>query len=298
VAIGLVDGYFARVPAVWHKEILWAMSQGIHVFGAASMGALRAAELAAFGMEGVGAIFEQYRSGALIDDDEVAIVHAGADRGYQPLSEAMVNVRATLAAAERAGVIADGRSLAAALAALPYPERSFSAPELDAAEMAALRRWLPTGRVDQKREDALAMLRVMAERARLGWVPKQVDYRFAPSDAFEALRTSVTSEAAAGSVDEAALPPGALDGAMVRALCLALAQRSGLQIDAQAVQAVAEEFRRERGLLDAASFDRWIEKQGLDEAGLTAFMQREAIVRRIEGTFERERLLQLADHLR
>ena len=54
-AIGIIDGYFERVPAVWHKEILWAMTQGIHVFGSASMGALRAAELEAFGMEGVGA---------------------------------------------------------------------------------------------------------------------------------------------------------------------------------------------------------------------------------------------------
>ena len=35
--IGIIDGYFERVPAVWHKEILWAMSRGIHVFGAASM---------------------------------------------------------------------------------------------------------------------------------------------------------------------------------------------------------------------------------------------------------------------
>ena len=40
--IGIVDGYFERVPAVWHKEILWALQQGIHVFGAASIGALRA----------------------------------------------------------------------------------------------------------------------------------------------------------------------------------------------------------------------------------------------------------------
>ena len=54
VAIGLIDGYFERVPSVSHKEILWAMSQGIVVIGAASMGALRAAELAPFGMLGVG----------------------------------------------------------------------------------------------------------------------------------------------------------------------------------------------------------------------------------------------------
>ena len=57
-AIGIVDGQFDHVPAVWHKEILWAMDQGIHVYGSASMGALRAAELHAFGMEGVGTIFE------------------------------------------------------------------------------------------------------------------------------------------------------------------------------------------------------------------------------------------------
>src|SRR5439155_25574779 len=60
-AIGIIDGYFQSTPPVRHKEILWAMSRGIHVFGSASMGALRAAELASFGMEGVGTIFEFYR---------------------------------------------------------------------------------------------------------------------------------------------------------------------------------------------------------------------------------------------
>ena len=77
-AIGIIDGYFQSVPTVRHKEILWAMSRGIHVFGSASIGALRAAELAAFGMEGVGTIFELYRDGVLEDDDEVAIAHGPA----------------------------------------------------------------------------------------------------------------------------------------------------------------------------------------------------------------------------
>ena len=45
--IGLVDGFFHGVPAVWHKEILFALEQGAQVWGAASMGALRAAELTA-----------------------------------------------------------------------------------------------------------------------------------------------------------------------------------------------------------------------------------------------------------
>src|ERR1041384_8086509 len=62
-AIAIIDGYFARVPAVWHKEILWALSQGVWVFGASSMGALRAAELEPFGMIGVGRVFAGFRDG-------------------------------------------------------------------------------------------------------------------------------------------------------------------------------------------------------------------------------------------
>ena len=38
--IGIIDGYFEVTPTVWHKEMLWAMSQGIHIYGSASIGAL------------------------------------------------------------------------------------------------------------------------------------------------------------------------------------------------------------------------------------------------------------------
>src|SRR5215475_12843923 len=69
--IGVVDAYFERVATVWHKEILWAMAEGIHVYGAASIGALRAAELVDFGMQGVGAIFRHFQTTPLADDDEV-----------------------------------------------------------------------------------------------------------------------------------------------------------------------------------------------------------------------------------
>src|SRR5207247_669783 len=99
-AIGIIDGYFERVPAVWHKEILWALAQGIRVYGSASMGALRAVELAPFGMDGIGRIFEAYQKGILEDDDEVAVAHSPVEMGYRVLSEAMVNIRHTLAAAE------------------------------------------------------------------------------------------------------------------------------------------------------------------------------------------------------
>lgn len=103
--IGIVDGYFDSIPAVWHKEILLALTQGIHVVGGASMGALRAAELHTFGMEGVGEIFEWYRDGVIDADDEVAVVHTTAENDYRSFSDPMVNIRKTLSQAATDGII-------------------------------------------------------------------------------------------------------------------------------------------------------------------------------------------------
>jgi hypothetical protein len=90
--IGLIDGVFLHSLSVWHKEILYALNHGILVYGASSMGALRAAETAEFGMIGVGEIYRQYASGELQDDDEVALAHASADQGHRKVSEPMVNI--------------------------------------------------------------------------------------------------------------------------------------------------------------------------------------------------------------
>ena len=103
--IGIIDGYFEVTPTVWHKEILWAMAQGIHVYGSASIGALRAAELHTFGMTGVGRVFAAFRDGILTDDDEVAVLHGPEELGYPAVTEAMVNIRATLDKAVAEGVI-------------------------------------------------------------------------------------------------------------------------------------------------------------------------------------------------
>ncbi|RAS04370.1 TfuA-like protein [Ensifer adhaerens] len=103
--IGLVDGVYEHVPAIWHKEILFGLSEGVRVFGAASMGALRAAECAAFGMVGIGEIYEGYASGSLENDSDVAQSHAPAEMGFLPLSEPVVNVRATLDQIQSLGLV-------------------------------------------------------------------------------------------------------------------------------------------------------------------------------------------------
>lgn len=98
ISIGLVDGNFEAVASVWHKEILFAITQGVTVFGAASMGALRAAECARFGMIPVGEIAKEYASGYRDDDADVAICHGRFELGSPPTTLAMVDVEATIEA--------------------------------------------------------------------------------------------------------------------------------------------------------------------------------------------------------
>ena len=93
--IGLIDGAFSSVAAVWHKEILFALSQGVAVYGAASMGALRAAECAAFGMIPVGLIAHAYLAGELDDDGAVALTMGPAALGWPATTEPLVDVWAT-----------------------------------------------------------------------------------------------------------------------------------------------------------------------------------------------------------
>ncbi|MBW6425003.1 TfuA-like core domain-containing protein [Rhizobium sp. XQZ8] len=94
--IGLIDGLYGDRAAVWHKELLHALSGGIPVVGAASMGALRAAECEPFGMIGVGEVFQAYRDGTRTSDADVAIVHAPVDLNYRPLTVALVDAEATI----------------------------------------------------------------------------------------------------------------------------------------------------------------------------------------------------------
>lgn len=98
-AVGLVDGHFGIAPTVWHKEILGLLARGVRVMGAASIGALRAAELAEAGMEGIGAIYAAYRRDAIERDDAVMVLQAPADYGFAPLTLSLVEAEYTLLAA-------------------------------------------------------------------------------------------------------------------------------------------------------------------------------------------------------
>ena len=198
-AIGLIDGFFEQVPAVWHKEILWALDRGVQVYGASSMGALRAAELDQFGMIGIGKVFEAYRTGVFPpfsdetfeDDDEVAVAHGPAELGYVG-SDAMVDIRATLAAAASQGVMDQCcRDCLIKLAkGLFYKERNYGRliqmaldESLCGAQLSRFQAWLPNGKLSQKRLDAEALLATLARGGSRRPVP---NFRFEHTSAWDA----------------------------------------------------------------------------------------------------------------
>ena len=170
-AIGIIDGVFLDVLSVWHKEILLALDEGVEVYGAASMGALRAAECAPFGMVGVGRIFQMYADGTLTRDDEVAVAHATAEFDHRSVSEPLVNIRLNLAEAAEQGVLdqATSDALLAEAAGVYFPDRSwprvFSSELLTDESRDSLRQFVREMGVDHKAADARAMLELMARRA-------------------------------------------------------------------------------------------------------------------------------------
>ncbi|MDI1229132.1 MAG: TfuA-like protein [bacterium] len=185
--IAIIDGFYETVPAVWHKEILFAMKEGIHVLGAASMGALRAAELASFGMEGVGEIYRDYAGGVLEDDDEVAVVHAPAEVKYAAMSDAMLNIRRTVAAAQSTGIITpENAALLLRIGkSLFYKNRNYQAildtafrQGVDDHQLMAFKTFIATHRIDQKRLDGLALVDIVLARLNRQVEKKQVLYAF------------------------------------------------------------------------------------------------------------------------
>lgn len=160
--VGIIDGEFHQSLAVSPKEIMALLDRGVRVYGASSVGALRAAEMHRYGMIGVGAIFEMYRDREIDADDEVAVA-------YDPLtgrtvSEPLVNIRSALRLAVAQAIIPskEAGEIISTMKGIYYPLRSY---QLAGHMYPALARFLKAGRYDQKRDDALLLLRTIARHA-------------------------------------------------------------------------------------------------------------------------------------
>lgn len=291
-AIGIIDGYFERVPAPWHKELLWALDQGVQLFGAASMGALRAVELNTFGMVGVGQVFEWFRDGTLEDDDEVAVAHLGPDEDFRPTTDAMVNIRATLAKAVSEGTLTgdEADEVVAIAKALHYTERRWStivrlvmnssggaADRTDAASR--LQSWLPVYKINQKAIDARLLLEVMAEWDASGRSMAAKFWQFQHTTFWEKARLEISEGRGRDELpstvsefeqvmDELRLDAHqhqkVLNEALVRLLASALAEARSVQLRPDETQLMLDERRREMGLSEQGDVLTWLAQEHMD----------------------------------
>jgi TfuA protein len=167
--IGIIDGEFGQSLAVSVMEICAGLKHGLKIWGAASMGALRAAECQSAGMVGVGWVFQNYVDGFLRADDEVALLFD--PRNYRAMTIPLVNIRWALESAVPAGVISEaaGPLLLNSARSIRYNERTFAALLNAAAdsefisEMRAFVEFMKENplQTDRKRLDALLLLDAM-----------------------------------------------------------------------------------------------------------------------------------------
>lgn len=280
--IALIDGIFLTYPSVWHKEILYALEQGIAVYGASSMGALRAAETAAFGTIGVGEIYRMYASGELIDDDEVALVHGREDAGYRPLSEPMVNVRATLRRACEEGIL-DRHSceeLIAIAKSIYFPERTFAGifrkatiAGLSPEKVEIISNFVKYDYVDLKRQDAISLLTTLRDLPET-LPPVQANFSLVRNQFFESLyqrdrtvKRDDTTIALGDIAGYAALHLPDFDQvnlqASNRALVQILAEILGVKVSQKEIDRETRNFRLYNNLADDSALTEWLAQNDL-----------------------------------
>jgi hypothetical protein len=287
--IVLVDGVFESVRPVWHKELLWALARGSRVIGASSMGALRAAECHAFGMEAVGAIAHEYLTGSRTSDGDVAVAHGDASTGWRPTSEALVNVEATLAAARADAIVSDETAdrIADVASEIFYAERTWqtlldrtratSPDELD-----RLADWLPDGRVDQKAIDATAALVAIAEQPAVparDWALSATIYWTAAEQLLVGAGTRASGDAD-GVLDELRLEPTTHREVVLQTRLRQLAARwsasAGARLDAEDTQHALDALRQRLGLTTAADVDAWRRREDIDQPAFRRLVELEA----------------------
>ena len=303
--IGIIDGYFERIPAVWHKEIMFAMSKGIHVVGASSMGALRAVELSPFGMVGVGEIFEWYRDGVIEGDDEVAVAHAPTEFKFRAISEVMVNIRKTLQVACSEGVISQTilERLIAIGKEIYYYDRSYQsifdkAVEcgIPIQEIVQLQKYLVDHTIDQKKKDAIEALDYIKELEKSGHTIK-TDFELQRTIHFERFidrDCTLTNEEGIQLTHEELVNNARLEcdnfmdimyRATMESIACQLARHLGISVSDDELQEYAEHFRKMFHLHTADATFEWFKRNHMIEEDFEQFIKERVLIEKTQSFF-------------
>ncbi|MEO5360976.1 MAG: TfuA-like protein [Nitrospirota bacterium] len=305
-AIGIIDGLFGQSLSVWHKEILYALERGILVYGSSSMGALRAAETACFGMIGVGEIYEMYASGQINDDDEVAIIHSSKEDGYRCLSEPMVNIRKTFQyAVTRQLIDSDTCAVLIDIAKrLYYPERVFQnifsialTKGISDETISKLKLFVKSDYCDLKKQDAVRLLVSIRDIPQNGSAAAgKNNFTMVNSHLFKALYhrdrtvqyegTDVCQDNFASYV--ALHMPGFDDfnfNAVNKALVVFMADYFDITASEEDIEEEKGRFQKKLGIQDKNELNKWIEDNHLTPEEFNTLINDSARCRKMQKWF-------------
>jgi hypothetical protein len=251
-ALVLIDGVFESVPSVWHHELLAAHASGVRLFGASSMGALRAAELPGV-MRPLGEIARRFARGTWNDDAAVTLLHGDESSAYRALTVSWVNVFATARQARQRGVLSprEAKALVAEAERQFYQARTWRTLFEALGWREPRRAAVLAERVDLKAADARVALSTVARLAPRAGRP-------APLPLSSFVRRSRLPPPAGG--------PHGHDG--VRTLLVAdFARQAGLTADPRRVRAHRQ---RLAGPFALDQLEAWAEALALEELVLGA----------------------------
>ena len=284
--IVLIDGNFHSCLSVWHKEILYCLHLGINVIGASSMGALRAAETASFGMIGVGKIFELYKNGTVKADDEVALVHAPAEENYLPFSIPLINLRFTFDKLKAEKILSAEvcDSHFAEVQQLFYPERTYEKIK-DPLVVKALQE----NYVDQKAQDAVEALKFAKTLSQAAPRP------FPRSSLFDVLYHYERRQFhPGGSVSQSQIASYAAlhhpefskvqFHAMNQMLASQLAKMLGIEVSDEEIRLEKERFCFRLKIQTDEQFSRWLETNHLTKEDFDALLIEKAKSRKLHNS--------------
>ena len=135
--------------------------------------------------------------------------------------------------------------------------------------------WLPRGRVDQKRIDAIELLQAMTRLESQRVPPAKATFHMERTLAWEEVAKQAAGREASTAVshdqvlDELRLSPADFervrDRALARLLAGTVSQSGGQDVEGPELQHAVERFRRQRGLLSADELARWLAENDLDQ---------------------------------
>jgi hypothetical protein len=162
---------------------------------------------------------------------------------------------------------------------------------LSAAELSAFEGWLPTGRVDQKRNDALAMLRHMRTFLERSQTRHEPTFSFEHTQLWERLCQTAGSQ---GSDAEPLLSDALLEelrvrgqpyfesiqASVLRRLSIAHARRTGIVLSDEDVTEALDSIRRSNRLLEPDDVHAWMATNELNVEGFYHLVEDQAFLRR------------------